>query len=680
MTKPISTIQTPLADEIRAKFLEFYQSKNHAEIPNISLVPQGDSTLLFTNSGMFPLVNYLSGAEHPLGKRLVNFQRCLRTGDDDFAEIGDWKHTTMFEMMGNWSLADYFKKDQINWVMELYVDIFGLDVNKLYVSVFAGDDDAPRDEESIAIWKDVFAKYGITAEVADVMFKDDAEGRSIAYSIETGEIVEGWNMEANPNVRIFLYPKKDNWWQRGNVAGELGGPDSEIFIDTGAFHDEQIWGAAHPNNDTPKFLEIGNSVFMQYRLDENLNWEQLPQKNVDFGGGFSRVLLAKQGVTDIFETEIFKPIIAKISEISSKKYKNEDGSENELTKFFRIIADHTFASVFVINDGVAPSRKEQGYILRRFIRRAVRMGKQLGIENSFLAEVSAVVIGIYAKHYPELGVNSNKIFNILTEEEERFQKTLVSGLKELKKLEIETEAQNKEITGQELFRIFETYGFPIELSLEELGIEGSNGEKIAKINKEFELAENKHKEMSRSGAEKKFTGGLADSSAETTILHTTHHLLLAGLQKVLGSEVHQRGSNITAERLRIDFAHAAKMTDEEKTEVERIVNEYIESGYIVKKILLPISLAETTNAEREFGTKYGETVNIYAIGRFSDGFDELSDEQKVEYLKSEQIISKEFCGGPHVSDLNEIKNAGSFKILKEESSGSGIRRIKANIS
>jgi alanyl-tRNA synthetase len=476
MSSKIADINTPLADSLRAAFFQFYLSRGHKEVPNVSLVPNVDSTLLFTNSGMFPLVNYLAGEKHPLGTRLVNFQRSLRTGEKDLAEIGDWKHTTMFEMMGNWSLGDYFKAEQIPQVMELYVEKFGLDPKRMYVSVFAGDSDAPRDNEAISLWQEAFKRYGVEAEVAPVFFETDSDGKEIAYEIaDDGSKMyrTDWTMEDFPNQRIFMYGKKENWWQRGDTAGELGGPDSEMFYTTGTPHDSEKWGVGHPNSDSPAYLEIGNSVFMQYRLDDNLKWQELPQKNVDFGGGFVRVLLSKQGVSDVYETEVFVPVIKKIEEISGKQYK-QNGEEYDLTKYFRIIADHIFGSTFVIADGVMPGNKEQGYILRRFIRRAIRMGKRLGIESDFLAQLAEVIVGIYQRHYEHLAPAFDQIVTALQTEEAKFRRTLANGVKELQKLADSQAQAGGKLTGKELFHVYETYGFPLELSFEDLGVEAAD--------------------------------------------------------------------------------------------------------------------------------------------------------------------------------------------------------------
>ena len=680
--KKIADISTPLADSMRDGFISFYKERGHAEAPNVSLVPNVDSTLLFTNSGMFPLVPYLSGAKHPLGSRLANFQRCIRTAEKDIAEIGDWKHTTMFEMMGNWSLGDYFKNEQIPWVLDLYVNIFGLDPKSIYVSVFAGDTDAPEDREAIDLWKAEFAKYGIeNAEEADVMFRKVEADREEAYDKETGEAKPDWTFEDNPNVRIFKYGKKENWWQRGDAVGELGGPDSEMFYFTGAEHDSKVFGPCHPNTDSPAFLEIGNNVFMQYKLNQQLKWEPLAQKNIDFGGGFVRVLLAKQRVKDVFETEIFTPIIAKLEELSGKKYRNENGEDNEYTRYFRIVADHVFGSTFIIFDGIYPANKDQGYILRGFIRRAVRMARYLGLEQGFLPQIAEIVIGMYQRHYEGLGDSVDKVCEVLGAEEVKFARTLQNGLKELQRMKEKYEREGKKISGDEIFYVYETYGFPLELSLEELNL-SEEDQKQAKVT--FKEKLELHRSASRAGAEQKFTGGLADKSLETTRLHTTHHLLLRSLQTVVNPEIHQKGSNITAERLRIDFNSADKLSPEQIADVELIVQEHIDNENLrVLRVELPIKQAEELGAEHEFGQKYGNLVTVYLIGEFpadiESVLENLSPEEKVAKINAFEIFSKEFCGGPHVKDMNEIRAGGKFKILKEENIGSGTRRIKATL-
>lgn len=640
------------SDQIRKAFFDFMKQKGHALIPGVSLVPNNDPTLLFVNSGMFPLVPYLLGEKHPLGNRLANIQRSLRTSREEMEEIGDNRHSTMFEMMGNWSLNDYFKETQIPNVLELYHKSFGLDINRLYVSVFAGDQTVPMDSDSIKYWQQAFNKFGV-----DAMFSEDI------YNVSTDS--------NNPsNFRIFPYPKKKNWWQRGEAPGELGGPDSEIFYDTGTKHNKQYGEKCHINCDCGRFIEIGNSVFMQFKLDEQMKWQELPQKNVDFGGGFERVVMVSQGFTDLYDTDLYQLTIELLQKLSAKKFKdqaNKNLQEREKDdRYFRIIADHIKGATFIIADGVMPSNKDQGYILRSLIRRMIRASRQLGITQNICVDLAKTVVQTYQSAYPYLNEQFAVIADTLEQEELKFIKTLDRGLKELQKYT----GKGQKMTGDAAFHIYETYGFPIEMIIEEIKSESVNdpgditSKEIEQIYQQFDQQKNLHTQMSRAGATKKFAGGLADKSKETTMLHTTHHLLLAALQEVLGHHVKQRGSNITSERLRLDFAHNDKLTQEQITTIENIVNKRIDAGLQVVKKVMPKAEAEKIGAEMEFGKKYGELVNVYFI----------------EDAKSGEIFSKEFCGGPHVQNTAELAQGGKFKIIKEESSGAGIRRIKATLT
>lgn len=626
------------SQELRKKYIEFWTSppRNAKEVPNVSLVPNNDPTLLFVNSGMFPINPYLSGQPHPLGTRLCNIQRCLRTNYDEMLEIGDNRHTLMFEMMGDWSLGDFTKNEQIPWIMEFWVGICGMDPKRIYVSVFEGNEDVPRDEEAIKIWKETYKKYGIDAE-----FSEDIT--NIPANLDEGM---SWKF------RIFPYPKKKNWWQRASDAvGELGGPTSEMFYDMGNIEKEQE--NYHVNDDSGRFIEIGNNVFMEYRFNENEKWERMQKKNIDFGGGFERVAMIIQSKKDIYETDIYEPIIKRIEEISNKDYKTNN-TENDNTRYFRILADHTRAATFILADGVIPSNKDQGYVLRRFIRRLVRYGIKLGIESNFTKDLAKCVIEKLSYAYKHLYENQTFILDEILKEEVKFRKTLDVGLREIKKLQ-QNGLTSSTLTGNKAFYIYETYGFPIEMIFDELEV----GEEDAmRIQEEFRAEIKKHRENSRSGAEQKFKGGLADHSAETTKLHTAHHLLLKALQMVLGEDVKQRGSNITAERLRIDFNYNEKLTDEQIKQVEDIVNEKIKDALPVNRVEMSKNEAQNIGAQMEFGQKYPETVSVYYIGE-----------------NLETAFSKEFCGGPHVSNTKEL--GASFKIIKQESSGSGVRRIKA---
>jgi alanyl-tRNA synthetase len=576
------------SDEIRSKFLKFFESRGHKIIPSASLVPENDPSVLFTTAGMHPLVPYLMGEKHPLGKRLVDIQKCIRTGDID--EVGDYSHHTFFEMLGNWSLGDYFKKEVIEWSYEFLTspEWLGLDKNRIAVSVFEGDPDAPFDEEAFEIWK----KLGINEK------------------------------------RIARLPKKNNWWGPAGTTGPCG-PDTEMFYWVGDPKKvPEIF-----NDDSPLWLEIWNDVFMQYDKTKDGKFEQLSQKNVDTGMGLERTLAVVNGLDDNYKSELFWPIIKKIEELSGKKYETEK-------KAMRIIADHLKASTFILGDekGIAPSNTGQGYVLRRLIRRAVRYGKQLGIK-SFTGEIAKIVIDIYKSTYPELLINKDFILKNLSEEGEKFEITLENGIKEFEK-------------GVDAFVLFTTYGFPIELTLE-LAQEKGQTIDMEDFNKQMKA----HVILSQTSSAGMFKGGLADAGEETKKLHTATHLLRQALEDVLGEKIIQRGSNITAERLRFDFAFPRKITDDEKKKVEDIVNEKIQQKLPMQKVVMKREDAEKTGAEHVFGDKYGDEVSIYFVGN-----------------SLEDAYSKEFCGGPHVKNTSEL---GTFKILKEEAVAAGVRRIKA---
>lgn len=637
------------SEQIRDEFLNFWQSspRNFKVVPNMSLVPNVDSTLLFVNSGMFPLAPYLGGQVHPLGKRLCNLQRCLRTNYDEMIEVGDNRHTLMFEMMGNWSLGDFTKKEQIPWILELHVEKYGLDPKRLYVSVFKGDEDAKRDDEAIELWKQAFRKYGVDAE-----FSEDIT--NIPTNLKEGE---------NWPYRIFPYEKKKNWWERAHSVGELGGPTSEMFYDTGVVNIEQ--DKYHINDDSGRFIEIGNNVFMEYKLDRDLKWQPLEQKNIDFGGGFERIMMIVQDKKDIFETDIYRPILDKIEEISGKRYK-VDGNEYEDTKYFRILADHTRAAVFILADGIVPANKDQGYILRRFIRRSIRYGIKLGINENFAVNLGSAVIDRMSVFYPHLDENRSMILDELEKEEIKFRRTLDKGLKELERI---SGTDNFAMDGKIAFDIYQTYGFPLEMILDELNINETNAELIQA---EFKEEEDTHRSESRAGAEQKFKGGLADHGDETIKLHTAHHLLLASLQKLIDPNIKQKGSNITSERLRMDFNFDRKLTEEEVRKVEDLVNEVIHKGLMVARIEMPREEAEQIGAQMEFGARYPDIVSVYVIG-------EKSAIENQDW-GSDQIFSKEFCGGPHVGNTKKLE-AGNrrFKIIGQENSGAGVKRIKASL-
>ncbi len=582
------------AKQLRQKYLDFFESKKHAIIPSALLVPENDPTTLFINSGMHPLVPYLMGEKHPLGKRLVDAQKCIRTGDID--EVGDMTHHTFFEMLGNWSLGDYFKKEALEWSWEFLTspEWLGLDKKRIACSVFEGDSDASFDAEAHNIW------LGI----------------------------------GMPEKKIAKLPKKNNWWGPAGITGPCG-PDSEMFYWVGDL--DKIPESF--NDDNALWVEIWNNVFMEFNKNEQGNYAKLSAQNVDTGMGLERVLAALNGFPDNYRTELFWPIIKKIEDLSGKKY-----DENEETKkAMRIIADHVKASVFIIADGVLPSNTERGYILRRLIRRAIRQGHLLNIKNNFTVEIVKVVQEIYGEIYPE--VLQNKILKVLEDEENKFRVNLEKGESRIIKLD------GQDITGIIAFDMFQTYGYPVEMIIE---IAKEKNIKLSEDFKEkFEEAMKKHQELSRTASAGMFKGGLSDTKEKTTELHTVAHLMLAGLRKVLGGHIHQKGSNINGERIRFDFSHPQKLTDDQKKAVEEFVNEVIASKTEVVMQEMTPAEAKNIGAEGEFGNKYGERVKVYAIGDYS----------------------REICGGPHIKNTSEIQ--GKFKIQKEESSSAGVRRIKA---
>ncbi|KKP68950.1 MAG: Alanine-tRNA ligase [Candidatus Moranbacteria bacterium GW2011_GWE1_35_17] len=708
------------AKEIRQKYLEFFKSKGHAIIPSASVVPENDPTVLFTTAGMHPLVPYLMGEIHPQGKRLADSQKCIRTGDID--DVGDNRHLTFFEMLGNWSLGDYFKKEAIAWSFEFLTDEkwLGLDPKKIYVTVFAGDENSPVDNESIETWKEQYKKVGIEAGVC------------------------GENEKAQSDSRIFLLGAKDNWW---GPAGETGpcGPCSEMFYDvrpeegelTGKTHEEWV--------DEFRIMEIWNDVFMEFNKVAPGKFEKMEQQNVDTGMGLERTITVLTGKENVFDTDLFLPIISKIEELSGKKYlftKGDLGFEEMpecwITdmKSMRIIADHIKASVFIIADGIEPSNTERGYVLRRLIRRAIRQGHLLGINNNFTVEIAKVVQGMYGEVFPE--VLNEKVLAELQKEEEKFRKTLDVGIKEYERVEhyiqsikndveklrkvllfirdnnfkqnlslielkenfvkryldytpfekifkyynenlkkylsplkplnekefdkikeslgesefifdeMDNALKNIKLNGVFVFYLYQTSGLPFEI-IKEIADEKGLGIDEDKFNEELK----KHQDLSRTASAGMFKGGLSDNKEETTALHTTAHLMLAGLRKVLGEHVHQKGSNINGERLRFDFSHPQKMTDEEKKQVEEFTNGAINAKVPVEMNEMSLDEARAQGAEGAFENKYGEVVKVYKINGYSN----------------------EICGGPHVSNTGDIK--GKFRIAKEESSSSGVRRIKA---
>lgn len=621
--------------ELRKKFIEFYKNHQHAHIPSAPLLPENDPTTLFTGSGMQPLVPYLLGQTHPAGKRLVNSQKSFRS--QDIEDVGDNRHTTFFEMLGNWSLGDYFKESQIPFIFSFLTDTVGLNPERLYVTVYRGNPDlnVPRDETSAQVWQKLFSDKNINAGIIDFSERDGMQ-----------------------NGRIFYYDDKKNWWSRSGVpanmpVGEPGGPDSEVFWDFGAhksFHENSIYKnePCHVNCDCGRFMEIGNSVFMEYRKTEQ-GFEPLPQKNVDFGGGLERMVAASQDTPDVFLIDFFAPLKAFLEEKTGHKYNESE----EMTRSFRVILDHLRAATFLIGDNALPSNKDQGYFTRRLLRRAVRFAYQLDLTENFCAQLAGQVIDIYKETYVNLSEKRDFILQEMEKEETQFRKTLEKGLKEFEKLS-ETLQKNALISGEQAFHLYDTYGFPLEMTKE------LAQEKGFTVNEdEFHIRFEDHKNLSRAGSEQKFKGGLIDHSESTTKLHTATHLLHQALRTVLGNHVGQKGSNITPERLRFDFSHPDKMTEEQIKQVESIVNEQIQKALPVSYQEMSVDEAKSYGALGFFEHKYGDQVKVYTMG---------------DATHPEQAFSKEICGGPHVENTSVL---GHFKILKEEACSAGVRRIKA---
>ena len=582
------------ANQLRQSYLEFFEECRHRRIQSAPLLPENDPSVLFTTAGMHPLVPFLLGESHPLGRRLVNFQKCLRTNDID--EVGDASHLTFFEMLGNWSLGDYFKRQSLAWSFEFLTLVLKLDPQRLAVTVFAGDADAGRDDESASIWRDL----GI------------------------------------PDERIFFLPKSDNWWGPAGATGPCG-PDSEMFYDTG----RNDHPGCQPGCACGRWLEIWNNVFMEYNKTSSGRYEKLKQRNVDTGMGLERTLAALQGLDDVFQVETLYPLIQQVERLSGKRY-----LDHPLP--FRIIADHLRAATFAIADGALPSNVEAGYVVRRLVRRAVRYGHDLGIQGNFCAAFSGVVVDLLSEVYPELERSRAAIAEALEGEETKFSRTLERGLRQYEKLVERLRLEGKgTISGGEAFDLFETYGFPLPFTVELAGEEGIHVDEAG-----YEDCYRQHRQASRHALDQKFKGGLADHAEETTRLHTASHLLQQALRQVLGPAVHQMGSNITVERLRFDFSYPEKLTPQQLSEVEQIVNQQIAADLPVTVAVMPLDQALQAGALAFFSEKYGEQVKVYSIGSFS----------------------KEVCGGPHVDRTSRL---GHFKILKEEAVGQGKRRIRA---
>jgi alanyl-tRNA synthetase len=628
------TMSLMTTQDIRTKYLDFFKERGHTVIPRALLVPQNDPTTLFTGSGMQPLIPYLLGETHPAGTRLVDSQTCLRA--QDIEEVGDNRHTTFFEMLGNWSLGDYSKGEEIPWLFEFLTDVIGLDPNKLYVTCYLGNEEftIPKDTEAAELWKQLFADKGITAETVDIGSEADGYQKGMGSG------------------RIFFYDGKKNWWSRaGDEAstpvGDPGGPDTEIFYDFGTPHDTKWGDQCHPNCDCGRFLEICNSVFMAYKRTEQ-GFEPLTKPNVDFGGGLERLAAAAINDPDIFKISLLKPIIAKLEAISDKTYESH-------TESMRVIADHLRAATFLAVDGVVPSNKEQGYVMRRLVRRAIRFAFDLGIEQNFLEQVVPVIADLYVDDYPEVAKNRDKVIEILVKEEKVFRQTLRKGLHEFNKL------TKDKLTGETIFKLYDTYGFPVELTYEEAFKQDVPTAEDAQA--VFNQLMQEQRERSQTASKGVFKGGLGGQTLQHKKYHTATHLMYQALRDVLGDHVVQRGSNITEERLRFDFTHPEKVTPEQIKQVEDIVNEQITKDLKVSFEEYPTKVAiEEKGALGQFGDRYGDTVKVYKM--IADGTD--------------SPFSFEICGGPHVDHTAQLAEDGKrFKIIKEESSSAGVRRIKA---
>ena len=624
------------AQDIRNEYLKFFAERQHAVVKRAPLVLTGDPTTLFTGSGMQPMIPYLLGEAHPEGKRIADSQTCLRAQDID--DIGDNRHTTFFEMLGNWSMGDYFKEQQVEWMFEFLDTVVKLDMSRLYVTCFIGAPEygIAKDTEAAEVWKRLFEAKGLSTGEAEI----GSEEEGYARGIKEGE-------------RIFYYDGSKNWWSRNGKPettpiGDPCGPDSEMFYDFGTPHDPSYGEFCHPNCDCGRFMEIGNNVFMAYRKVAEGQFEPLERPSIDHGSGLERIAAAKQGDPDVFKISLMWPIVEKLQDLSGKKYESH-------TESMRVIADHLRAATFLAVDGCVPSNKEQGYVMRRLLRRAIRYSFDLGIEQNFLQEVVPVIADMYEADFPEVKAQRDEVIAVLVKEEKVFRQTLRKGLAQL------TKFAKEGLTGAELFTLYDTYGFPVELSTEEA------------YKQEIQLSDNwrqefddkmaEQRQRSQTAAKGVFKGGLGGQTLQHKKYHTATHLMYQALRDVLGDHVVQRGSNITEERLRFDFSHTEKVTREQLDEVERIVNEEIAKDLKVSFAEYPTDVAiNEKGALGQFGDRYGETVKVYQM---------LADDADSPY-------SFEICGGPHVDHTLELFEGGKkFKITKEEASSAGVRRIKA---
>lgn len=627
------------AQEIRKKYLEFYQARGHATVQRAPLILTGDPTTLFTGSGMQPMIPFLLGEAHPKGVRIADSQTCLRAQDID--DIGDNRHTTFFEMLGNWSLGDYFKKEQIPWMFEFLTEVVGLDPAKLYVTCYIGDQrfGIPKDQEAAELWAELFAAKGLSHGTADI----GSEADGYARGMREGE-------------RIFYYDGSKNWWSRNGAPettpiGDPCGPDSEMFYDFGTPHDPKFGEHCHPNCDCGRFMEIGNNVFMAYKKVADGVFEPLEKPNIDHGSGLERIAAAANNNPDVFKVSLLWPIIEKLQNLSGKKYEDH-------TEAMRVIADHLRAATFMAVDGCVPSNKEQGYVMRRLLRRAIRFANELGIKEEFFEEVVPVIADLYVNDFPEVLEARDKIIITLMKEEKAFMRTLAKGTRHLLGF------IGDGLTGEEIFTMHDTYGFPYELSVE---VAKRHNIQIASDWKdEFDRLMAEQRKRSQTAAKGVFKGGLEGQTMAHKRLHTANHLMYAALRQVLGNHVMQRGSNITSERLRFDFNNDAKVTREQLDEVENLVNGWIEADLPVSYKEYPTEEAFKMGAVGAFGDRYGDTVKVYQMG------------------EGDTRASFEICGGPHVDHTGQLAqdddgkpNGKKFKILREGSSSAGVRRVKA---
>ncbi len=620
------------AQEIRNSYLEFFKERGHAVVKRAPLVLKDDPSTLFTGSGMQPMIPYLLGEPHPEGVRIADSQTCLRAQDID--DIGDNRHTTFFEMLGNWSMGDYFKEQQIEWMFEWLSEVVGLDMSKLYITAFIGAPEygIEKDTEAIAVWRRLFEAKGLSTGEAEI----GSEEAGYKRGMEDGE-------------RFFYYDGSKNWWSRNGSpettpVGDPCGPDSEMFYDFGTPHDPAYGEHCHPNCDCGRFMEIGNNVFMAYRKVTEGTFEPLEKPNIDHGSGLERIAAAVIGNPDVFRISLMWPIIEKLETLSGKSYESNTAS-------MRVIADHLRAATFLAVDGCVPANKEQGYVMRRLLRRAIRFAFDLGIEQNFFEEIVPVIADLYAADYPEVAEKRDEIIAVLAKEEKVFRQTLRKGLKQLEKFAADG------LTGAELFMLYDTYGFPVELSAEE--VYRQDIKLLENWREEFDAHMAEQRARSQTAAKGTFKGGLGGSTMEHRKLHTANHLMYAAMKRIIGDHVTQHGSNITEERLRFDFNNDGKVPREQLDEVERLVNEWIEWDLPISYKEYPTEEAFAMGAVGAFGDRYGDVVKVYQMG------------------EGDKRVSFEICGGPHADRTGQLAEGGKkFKITKEEASSAGIRRVK----